>query len=201
MEKRRRPRLRHAMLVALGASLAVGCRHDPGHVIDPSAVGTDRARQTAYLTFGVQSESTPYPIAHDRVRDEAALTRFDRDIACFDVKVRTASHVDDGFEQLEPMCEVESGETQVSITGERQELVEYPYTGERESMRYESVKRKGHATMRVTEPVHEVFVVVERGATLCCRTNQSRRVSLVLRNLRFGKGVYAYRQRFTWTVL
>ncbi|MDF1563109.1 MAG: hypothetical protein P1V51_08700 [Deltaproteobacteria bacterium] len=172
--------------------------------IDPSWVGTPKARMTGYFVTsgaapgGASTESVPHGIRHDTVIDEATLALTESGQTCFDVVVRTWSGEDEPLEQLTPTCTVRDRPEPAVVEGEVIAVHDYSVMGSREVFSLEGIAPGKFLGMSLSEPEEKTFRVIERGGRLCCAISASGPVELRLTSERMQFAGYRYQIAWSW---
>ncbi len=152
-----------------------------------SFIGTEHAKRAAYMG-GTNGEPLPAGMSHDLVRDEAILTRSDRDATCFMVHVRSTQESDEPLDVLTPRCKVDETEVAASIAREtRAESGPYAYTARVERMAARASTASGdRASFVVTDKEARELRIVDRSAEICCPVGGGHNVRLWMKNRRVG---------------
>lgn len=127
----------------------------------------ERTRITNYMSaplrFGSPSEQAPAAVSRAVLADEARIARVEGDQVCFDVVLRSAVDLDTPLSEMRLLVDEQAARVGDEVVTVR----DYPYSGERDVLVAEHVSGNAFGSLRLTEPVQNVFRVIERRAQVC----------------------------------
>jgi hypothetical protein len=127
----------------------------------------ERTRITNYMSASIRpgspSEQPPGAISRAALLDEARIAKLSNDEICFDLVIRTHVSLDTALSEMRILVD----EKPVRIGDEEVAVRDHVFSGERDVLVAEHVSRHAYGSLRLTEPVENIFRVIERRGQVC----------------------------------
>jgi len=128
----------------------------------------ERTKITNYMSApirpGSPSESAPGQVTRASLLDEARIAKIGDDEICFDVVVRTAVSMDTALSEMRLLVNDKAARI---AEDEKVSVHDHTFSGERDVLVANAVTKDAFAALRLTEPVENIFRVIERRGRVC----------------------------------
>lgn len=171
--------MKRTILLIFPLVVACGYRSKEQSITAADLQKPERTRITNYMSApirpGSPSEQAPGAITRSALLDEARIAKVTNDEICFDLVIRTASGMDTALSEMRVLV----NDKPARIGDEEVAVRDHTYSGERDVLVAEHVSKHAYGSLRLTEPVQNVFRVIERRGQVC-RTMQAPSGELAL---------------------